>query len=393
VAHGSRVSPFVQATVINFFFSLSLSGYVLLPLHIAALGGTAVEIGAIMGLYPAIGIVCQPLLGPWVDAVGRRPFMLFGVSALIVASLVATASGAIPWLALTRLLQGLGYSAFFVAITSYVIDIVPRSRRGWALGIFGASGFTSTAIAPLVAEGLIRRFGFSALFALSTVLAAGTAAAVVRLPEARRHGTVPTLRGARSMRGGLDDVFQLPMFVTVFFGLGAGTIFTFLPTFAERLGVRTLSLFYTAYAAAAIAVRVGGGQLIDTRGRRAVIVPSMFIQAVAAALLATIGMLVGRPSATPVLPVLFLAGLLSGAAHGFLYPGLAALVVDRTPHHRRATVIGVFSAMFLVGQAGGAFTFGYVAHALGYASMWSVLAAGLLFGSAISLKLERPVTA
>src|SRR3989449_9917693 len=105
----------------------------------------------------------------------------------------------------------------------------------------------------------------------------------------------------------------------------------FLPTFAESLGVQTLALFYTAYALAAIGVRVFGGRLIDTRGRRAVIVPSMLMQAVATALLAITAFLVARASQTPVVAVLFLAGPLSGGAHGVLYPGLAALVTDQTP--------------------------------------------------------------
>jgi MFS family permease len=198
--------------------------------------------------------------------------------------------------------------------------------------------------------------------------------------------TLP-VRGWAWARGGLADVFHRHMAVTVFFGLGSGTIFAFLPTFAESLGVRTLSLFYTAYAGAAMAVRVFGGRLIDTRGRRAVIVPSMFVQAAATALLALPGLLVTRRSATPVLPTLFVAGLLSGGAHGFLYPALAALVIDRTPDARRASVVGIFSAMFLVGQASGAFVFGGVAHAVGYGPMWEALTALLLLGSLLSLRL------
>jgi MFS family permease len=82
-----------------------------------------------------------------------------------------------------------------------------------------------------------------------------------------------------------------------------------------------------------------------------------------------------------------MAGLVSGAAHGFLYPGLAALVTDLTPAARRATAVGVFSAMFLLGQTLGAIVFGTVAHALGYASMWSVLTMLLLIGSALSMGL------
>src|SRR5438067_8328323 len=65
-------NAFVRATLTNFFFSLSLNGYVLLPLHVHALGGTDVAIGLVMGVYSAVGIVCQPLVGPWVDALGRR---------------------------------------------------------------------------------------------------------------------------------------------------------------------------------------------------------------------------------------------------------------------------------------------------------------------------------
>ena len=46
-------------------------------------------------------------------------------------------------------IQGIGFSAFFVANFSYVIDLVPPARRGWALGIYGVSGLASTALAPL----------------------------------------------------------------------------------------------------------------------------------------------------------------------------------------------------------------------------------------------------
>ena len=115
----------------------------------------------------------------------------------------------------------------------------------------------------------------------------------------------------------------------------------------------------------------------------------MFLQMTAPALLAVVGYAVTRASTTPVVPILFVAGLISGAAHGFLYPGLAALVTDLTPAPRRATAVGVFSSMFLLGQTVGAVMFGAVAHVLGYASMWSILSMLLLIGSALSMGLPR----
>ncbi|TMQ23493.1 MAG: MFS transporter [Candidatus Rokuibacteriota bacterium] len=382
-------SPFVRATVTNFFFALAMNGFVLLPLYVQQLGGGAVEIGIVMGLYSAVGIVCQPLIGPWVDVIGRRPFMLAGVVLNLVSSLLAVLPGGVPLLALVRAVQGIAFSMFFVASFSYVIDIIPPARRGWALGIYGVSGFVSTAVAPLFGEWIIRTLGFRALFALSAVLGLVTAALVWPVREAARHSTLPARLAPGAMQAAVEDLLHLHMFVTMFFGLGSGTIFAFLPTFAEDLGVRTLSLFYTAYALAAIAVRIAGGRLIDTRGRRAVIVPSMFVQAASTGLLAALGALVIRNSATPVLPSLFVAGLLSGGAHGFLYPGLAALVTDHTPAERRAAVVGLFSAMFLTGQAAGAFAFGYVAHAAGYEAMWAALTLLLALGGVLSMRLAR----
>jgi MFS family permease len=382
-------TPFVRATVTNFFFFLSLNGFVLLPIYIQQLGGNEIQIGLVMGVYSAVGIVCQPLIGPWVDVIGRRPFMLVGIALNIVAALLAAAPGGVALLAVVRALQGVGLSLYFVAAFSYVVDIVPTAQRGWALGVYGISGFVSTAVAPLIGEWVVRTAGFRTLFFFSALLAVIPGMLVWPLPETPRIGVLSGRLAPGAMRAALEDVVHRHMLLAMFFGLGSGTIFAFLPTFAEDLNVTTLSLFYTAYSLAAIAVRVAGGRLIDTRGRRAVIVPSTFVQALATGLLALLGVLVTRTSATPVLPVLFVAGLLAGGAHGFLYPALAALVTDATPPARRGAVVGLFSAVMLVGQTAGAFAFGYVANALGYGSMWALLTALLLLGGLVSLRLDE----
>jgi MFS family permease len=378
---------FVRATITNFFFFFSLNCFILLPLYIEGAGGTEIEIGIVMGLYNAVGILCQPIVGPLVDALGRRPFMLLGAGLVTASSLLAAAAPSIPMLAAVRVLQGIGFSAFFVANYSYVIDLTPPARRGWALGIYGVAGLVATAVAPLIGEGMIRRMGFRPLFFMAAAMAAVTAGYVWSLPSGRPGGPLP-LAGSLWERGGLDELRHRHMAVTLFFGLGAGTIFVFLPTFADGLGVETLSLFYTAFAVAAIGVRVFGGRMIDTHGRRAVIVPSMFVYTGSTALLAVLGFVVSRTSLTPVVPVLFVAGLMAGGAHGLLYPGLAALVTDHAPEARRGVVIAMFSTVFLVGQTAGSFAFGYIAHAIGYALTWTMLTALLLIGSALSMSLS-----
>jgi MFS family permease len=372
----------------SFFFFSSQNGFVLLPLYVKQLGGNEVEIGLVMGIYSAVGIVCQPLLGPWVDALGRRPFMLAGIACVLASTLLAAVAHSVPLLVAVRVLQGLGFSAFFVANFSYVLDLIAPARRGMALGVYGVSGFASTAFAPLVAEGLIRRWGFNALFAVSGLLVLVAAWFVWQVREAGRTD-VRYVRGLQWAREGYADIFRRHMAVSFFFGLGTGTLSAFLPTFAEDLGVRTVALFYTGYAASAIAVRVVGGRLIDTAGRRAVIVPSMFVLAAASALLAGTGYAAEHRMSVPALTVVVVTGLLCGAAHGFLSPALAALVADDAPVARRGAVIGVFSAIFLCGQAGGAFVFGGLAEALGYAVAWTALTGLVVIGALVSTGLGR----
>jgi MFS family permease len=379
--------PFARTMLTNFFFFGSLNGFVLLPLYVHQLGGSEAAIGLVQGTYSAAGILCQPLVGAWIDRVGRRFFMLLGATVLAVSCAAFVVTGSIPLLGVLRALQGVGFSAFFVANYIHVVDLVPHERRGWALGIYGLSGLLSTSLAPLAGEFLIRRFGFSWLFAWATALA-GTALALVFHMRDVRPPSMTGGPGLAAVRHGLRELLHLHMGLMFFFGLGTGTIFTFLPTFGERLGVTGLGLFYTAYATAAMLVRVAGGGLIDTRGRRAVIIPSMFVQAVAAGILATVAILFRPGSTAPVLPFLFLVGFMAGGAHGFLYPALSALLMDVTPERRRGSAVGTFSSIFLVGNALGSVAFGYVARGFGYRVMWSALAVLLLTGFFASLRLR-----
>ncbi len=64
-------------------------------------------------------------------------------------------------------------------------------------------------------------------------------------------------------------------------------------------------------------------------------------------------------------------------------------MVDVTPPERRGRVVGVFMAVILLGQAGGAAGFGALAHALGYGPMFAVLGVGLAGGCALAYRLER----
>ena len=129
---------FLMAAVANFLFFTNVSAFFLLPLHLQQLGATESHIGLVMGLYSGTAIVCQPVVGAWVDRAGRRPFMVIGAGLAMLACLCyAAAPAAVGLFPVFRILQGLGYSLYFIANFTLVVDLVPPERRGQALGVFG----------------------------------------------------------------------------------------------------------------------------------------------------------------------------------------------------------------------------------------------------------------
>jgi MFS family permease len=372
----------------NFLFFTGLAGFFLLPLHLQALGASETAIGVVMGCHTGAAIVAQPLVGIWVDRGRRRRFLWQGAAlAGAAAAAFAVVPERLPLLALLRLAQGLGFSLYFVANLAVVVDAVPPDRRGRALGVFGISGLLSGALGPVLAEAVVRAVGFRAFFLAAAGLAVAAGAPTATLPEPR-PGPPPAGEGLAGLARAVREGRPTTMALAVAFGLGLGVVFTFVPTFARSLGVARVAPFALAYSAAALLVRAAGAGLVDTLGRRAVIVPALAVQAAGAALLAVTAAAAGS-GALPVQPFLAAAGFLAGAAHGFLYPALTAMVVDVAPPERRGRLLGVFSAFILAGQAAGAMAFGPVAHGLGYGPMFAVLAA--ILGGAVGLarRLDR----
>ena len=380
---------FLTAAVANFLFFTNVSAFFLLPLHLQQLGATESHIGLVMGLYSGTAIVCQPVVGAWVDRAGRRPFMVIGAGLAMLACLCyAAVPAAVGLFPVFRILQGLGYSLYFIANFTLVVDLVPPERRGQALGVFGISGLTSTAVGPALGEVVVRAFGFRAFFLATAAVAGASLVVSSRVAEPPRQTPAGGSEGLRGLVRGVLAAPRLPMSLAFAFGLGLGVVFTFFPTYAASLDAGRVGLFAVAYSMAALTVRAAGGPWMDGVRRRQIIVPALVLQALSAALLAGLAPLM-RSAGVPALPVLFLVGLLAGAAHGFLYPVLSALVMDVTPEGQRGRVIGVFSAFILSGQAIGAVVFGSVAHAVGYPLMFGLLAVLLGGACVLGLRLDR----
>ena len=370
----SRLSrDFYLVTAANFVFFLNFASFFLLPLHLKDLGVTEQTIGYIMGTAGCAGLCVLPFLGTLLDRVGRHRFVTAGALSMALASFAYLAvPGAGAAIYVLRVIQGVSFTAAFVAASTLAVELAPLERRGEALGIFGISTLTTHAIAPALGELVARRFGFNALFAIAGTLGLCATAMTLRVHvPADRVRSGPAAVGARGLPH--TTTLWLGAATMVACGMGFGAVLTFVPTFVKAIALDHVAPFFVSYTAAAVGVRFALGGLSDRVGRRRVLLPSIALLALSVLALGWVHSIT----------TLVLVGLFFGAGQGMVYPTANALMVDLSRPENLGRVQTLFSGSFSVGVAASAFIFGGVIERFGYPTMFTVAAGCIAVGGVL----------
>ncbi len=167
----------------------------LVPLYLAAHGGSTREIAAVAAAYPAVWGLGQLPAGWLSDHTGRKPLIVAGmlVQGGGLVLLVAGGGAFIPSLA-SAVLLGVGTALVYPTLIAAVSDAVEPRERAQAVGVYrfwrDAGIVAGALLAGLVADA----FGFGAAIAIVAGLTAGSGlwvaatrwrAPVADLPAAR----------------------------------------------------------------------------------------------------------------------------------------------------------------------------------------------------------------
>jgi MFS family permease len=137
----------------------------LLPIYAHDLGASGMYIGLIFGAFSISRTFLLPYFGRQSDKKGRKPFIVAGLFAYTVVSLVFILSNSVESLIALRFLQGIASAMIMPAVQAYVGDITPSGREGFTMGLFNMSMFMGLSIGPLIG-GIIRdRFSLDTSFA------------------------------------------------------------------------------------------------------------------------------------------------------------------------------------------------------------------------------------
>jgi len=347
-----RLTPsvFIPAVCIAIGHQATL---ILLPLYALEVGGGAAAAAAVLGMRGIGTMLADVPAGVAVTRLGDKVTMAAGTLTVTVAC-TGFAFAAAPWvLGLLALVLGAGFGALMLGRLNYVARQCPVAYRGRAItviaGIQRVGLFVGPAAGGLVAE----TYGFAVAFLAAAILnVAGLVLVVIFVRRSRvraRGGAQPhraviarILRDHRSefARGGLASV-------SMQFVRSARQVL--IPLWGEAIGLdaASIGLAFGLSSALDAAMFYPAGWLMDTRGRKWSLVPSLAILGASLALM---------PLATTFWPYLAVA-LLSGLGNGFGTGIIMALGADLSPRTNRGEFLGVWRLLGDAGHAGGPFVF------------------------------------
>ena len=357
------------------------------PLWVARGGAGEAGAGLVTGVLLLLTILTQPFV-PWLlDRYGHGLVLAAGLTFLgLPAPLYGLSDQLLPVLAVSAV-RGIGFGILTVTGSAVVAELVPRSRRGEAVGLYGLGVAVPNLVILPASVALAEAVGFGWVFALGAMSLLGIPAAlrlgrVLRAPAGEhddhdapaktRHHRVPMPRRV------LVRV-ALPAIVLFVVTLAGGGIMTFLPQAVTSAALASWGLF-TIGAVAAVS-RWWIGRVGDRTGADRLMAPLLVLTTVGLVLTA---LSVGEDE-RPWL--LLLAMVVVGFGYGALQNVTLVCAFAQVGPRNYGSASAVWNIGFDSGTGLGSVMLGLVAGAAGFPAGYLVSAVVVAACIPLSLRL------
>ncbi|GGM32203.1 MFS transporter [Paraliobacillus quinghaiensis] len=360
----------------NFFIFLGFQMTLpTIPLFVQHLGGSDQLIGVVTGIFTFSALLFRPYAGHALESKGRQFVYMLGLGIFVLSVASYSIIGAIGFLIIMRMAQGIGWGFSTTATGTIATDLIPQKRRGEGMGYFGLSGNFALALGPTLGLTLVGMISFSQLFLIcaSLGLVAFLLSTQIRYKKVEQsESKAATIKFDFFEKSAVKPA-SLLFFITVTFG----GIASFLPLYTAQKGIEGIEIYFLFFALFLMISRSFAGKLYDLKGHIAVFIPGTSL------IIGAMLLLVWLPNAT----VLFIAAALYGLGFGSVQPALQAWAVNEAAANRKGMANATFFASFDLGVGVGAMTFGLIAASFGYSIIYLAAAVSVLASMLIYITL------
>ncbi|MCZ6888546.1 MAG: MFS transporter [Gammaproteobacteria bacterium] len=328
-----------------------------LPLYVLELGGDAATAAAVVGLRGVGTMIMDVPAGLAIARWGDKRVMLVGLVLLIVMASGCAMQPPLWMIAGFSVLFGMGMSIWMLGRLNYVTDEVPLQKRGRVISVMAGLQRAGALIGPALG-GLTAQFiGFEAVFAGAAVLFVLSSLFVIRTARAvppQQHEE-PSYARLYNVVKSNASTFSTAGVAMVALQIVRSARMLMIPLWGAFIGLDavTIGFVFSLSSAIDMAMFYPVGLILDHKGRRWTLVPSMAILALSVALL---------PLTTTLWPFAIVA-VLSGFGNGFGTGIFMTLGGDLSPTSQRSEFLGVWRLVGDVGTASGPFIVGGLAQA------------------------------
>jgi MFS transporter, DHA1 family, tetracycline resistance protein len=312
-----------------------------LPLYAEHFGATAVQIGALVGIFSLAQFFFAPVWGKVSDRVGRKPVLLLGLIGTVVGYLLMGMAHTVLMLFFARLIDGIS-GANIGAAQAYLADISTSENRAKAMGLLGAAFGLGFVFGPALGGWASVTFNYAApMFIAAGLALANFFFVMFFLPESRSSEaggkrTEPLFSHLFDHVERRTYAWSLASYFLVIVGFSMMTaIFALL--LLHRFGLDALHTGYIFAGVGVLGVVIQGG-LIGRLVRR-------FGEA-ALALAGTVFMFAGlfALAVSPGVPWMVAATAAVGIGNSLLMPTLSALASRSADANWQGRALGVLQS-------------------------------------------------
>ena len=225
------------------------------------LGASAFSVGLLMAFFGLLPAILSVAAGRWIDRIGSRKPMFWGLAILCVALLVPAVSWEVGSLFLASTATGLGFMCVNVAIQKLVGELGGPEVRTVNFGMLAVGFSVSSFIGPLIIGPIIDYGGYRIAFVALCLLPAATALWLYRVHFAERPRLGPDSRVAEEEKSVLDllrDPGLRRLYLSVGMISAAWDVHQFVvPIYGSSLGMSAsaIGILLASYSAATLAIR------------------------------------------------------------------------------------------------------------------------------------------
>lgn len=356
---------FISACIGNFM--LFFAFYLLVPIFpiylIQEFHTSKSLVGVILASYTLAALLIRPLAGFVLDLFNRKPLYLIAYLLFVLTFIGYPLANLIGLFLFFRILHGFTFGFVTTAGNSFIVDIMPSSRRGEGLGYFGVANNLAMAIGPMTSLFMVDYFSYDFIF--YTAIVSGLIGFLFSLaikPKNMSDNKIkqPIAFDRFFLFKGLHSGLSL-----LLMGIPYGMVVTYVAIFGKELWIRSgVGIFFTLMAFGLIWSRIIAGKKVDNGKLTHMIAYGTLICLVALFALSELEQ-IDIYYHSFVLSVFYLIALLLGIGYGMMFPAYNTLFVNLAPHNRRATASSTYMTSWDIGVGIGLIVGGRLADSKG----------------------------